>query len=241
MNQLKSVLVGLSILGIVSCGQGRGDDNKDIAALAVLVQTGGEQKVQDQTKLLYSALYPAPANATSSSARVSDDVSYSPHPFTSATVSPCQLSGTQSIDGTVTSNGSSLNFTDLIWTYDNCKQNTAGVSVDANGIAIPVAVTYNGTLIRSVNVTTTRTVSGTKTIFVTNGTDKIRSSNYTVDNERFPEFDLTFTGKDCTFEQVEYLPGKYKGVLENNVVVTGTIGGKIVNTSFHYTIHFGGN
>ncbi|AOP33198.1 hypothetical protein A0128_04600 [Leptospira tipperaryensis] len=240
MNRIKFVLVIVTLVGMVGCGQGNKDNNKEIAALAVLIQTGAEQKTHDQVRKLFSALYPVPADASNSSARSLADVDPSYNPFAVAVAQACQLGGTQSIDGTITGSGGVTDADNLIWTYDNCKENTAGAAVDANGIAIPVAFIYNGTLIRSLHWKTIQTISGNNLKNVISGTDRIQSSNYFVNDEKFPTFDITFTRMESEYNQTEYSPGKFKGVLKENVNVSGTMDGKTVNTTFHYTIYFGG-
>ncbi|TGM58327.1 sigma factor SigX-regulated lipoprotein [Leptospira adleri] len=240
MNRIKFILIAAVLMGMVSCNQGKKDDKQDITTLALLLHVGAEQKTQDQVKKLFSALYPVPADASNSAARSLEDVNPSYNPFAAATAQACQLGGTQSIEGTITSNGGSTDGDNLTWTYDNCKENTAGAAVDKDGIAIPVAFVYNGTLIRSYHMKMVQTISGTNLKNVISGTDRIQSSNYAVNDEKYPAFDITFTRMESEYNQTEYSPGKFKGVLKENVNVSGTLGGRAVNTTFHYTIYFGG-
>lgn len=239
MNKLKAVLVCISILGIVSCAQGNKNDNQDLAVLAVLLQTGAEQKTQDQVRKLFSVLYPFPASA-SSSARSLDGVDPSYNPFAAITTQACQLGGTQTIDGTMTNsnNGDNVDSDDLNWTYDNCKENTAGSVVDANGVAVLVPLTYSGTVIRTLHWKRAKTVSGNFEKSILSGTDRIRSSNYTINNEKLPTFDLTFTRNDSIYSQTEYSPGKIKAALEEHVTVVGSINGEAVNMKLNHTINF---
>ncbi|RHX86976.1 hypothetical protein [Leptospira stimsonii] len=123
--------------------------------------------------------------------------------------------------------GDHVDSDDLNWTYDNCKENTAGSVVDANGVAVLVPLTYSGTVIRTLHWKRAKTVSGNFEKSILSGTDRIRSSNYTINKETLPTFDLTFTRNDSIYSQTEYSPGKIRAVLEIRVTVVGSSMGKL--------------
>lgn len=232
------MLVIVFALGMFACSKNEKDD-KNIATIALLVQAGSSLETQSQVSKLFSALYPLPADATNSSNnRVLGDVDPSYNPFAAVITQTCQLGGTQSIDGNLTVGATGNVGNDILWTYDNCKENAIGIG--ANGVAIPVPLIYNGTLKRSLNQSFNASTSGNVFTSINSGTDRIRSSNYSINGVSFPTFDITFTRNNSVYTRTEYQTGKFKGVLEEHVTVTGVIDGKNVDTVINYKMYFGG-
>ncbi|MCG6167059.1 hypothetical protein LFX25_04595 [Leptospira sp. FAT2] len=237
MRNIKFMLVIVSLIGTIVCGQSKKDDSNDVAALALLAQISSDQKLNSQVSQLFSALYPLPADANSN-ARALGDVDPLYNPFAAVITQACQLGGSQTIDGTLTGGATGNTGNDLLWSYDNCKENSIGVG--PNGNAIPVPLTYNGTLKRSLNQRFNSSTSGNVFTSINSGTDRIQSSNYSINGITFPTFDITFTRNDSVYTRTEYQTGKFKGVLEEHVKVTGLFDGKAVDTTINYKIYFGG-
>ncbi|WP_125226151.1 sigma factor SigX-regulated lipoprotein [Leptospira barantonii] len=237
MKKIKSMLVIAFVFGMVACSHKEKDNNNEVAAIILLAQASADQKTNTQVSQLFSALYPLPADATSSTNRVLGDVDPSYNPFAAVVSQACQLGGTQSIDGTITASMTGNVGNDILWTYDNCKENSIGMG--PNGVAIPVPLTYNGTLKRSLNQKFNASTSGNVYTSINSGTDRIQSSNYSINGTTFPTFDITFTRNDSVYTRTEYQTGKFKGVLEEHVRVTGVIDGINVDTTINYKMYFG--
>ncbi|TGK24053.1 hypothetical protein EHQ05_13975 [Leptospira yasudae] len=238
MINIKFMLVTLAIFGVVFCGQNGEDDSGDLAVLSLLAQTSSDQKTNLQATQLFSALYPLPADATSSANKSLGDVDPAYNPFAAIITQACQLGGTQTINGTLTGGPTGNTGNDLLWSYDNCKENSIGIG--PNGVAIPVPVIYNGTLNRSLNQGFNTSTTGNVFTSINSGTDRVQSSNYSINGVLFPAFDITFTRNDSVYTRTEYQTGKFRGVLEEHVKVTGSIDGKNIDTTINYKIYFGG-
>jgi hypothetical protein len=226
----------------ISCAQENKDKNMEVAALAILASQAESQHTTSQLAQILGAINPLGGQRTANSTRdLTESLGFGSR-ATSTSTQNCMLGGTQTLSGNysvtqISSTVIKFTLSNLLMSFNSCKQTIATIGSD--GKAIPTEVLIEGSITRNVESVQETITSGSTTTVTMNGTESMKSSDYKVNGITTPEFDLVFKRENSKFTLTQNTSTGFKGVLEENAVVTGTIGGQQVNQIIKFTANFG--
>ncbi len=225
----------------LSCSQENKNKNKEYFALTLINSSAEYQQTTNQLTQILGAINPLGGQSGTRSVHNSNGISRNDNKKTATMTQNCMLGGTQSFNGTFTatpvnSNLIKFSLSNLTMTFNACKQRVAAIG--SNGEATPTEIVIEGSILRNVESSQETTKNGDTTTVIMSGTESMKSSDYKVNGIASPEFDLIFKRDKSKFTIIQLSSTSFTGTLEENAVVTGTVGGKPVNQTIKFTANF---
>ncbi|TGK28992.1 hypothetical protein EHQ12_18260 [Leptospira gomenensis] len=233
MNIKKMALMGLIILAI-QCGSKSGDGSKDALTLLALAGQGQSPGISG----IYASVIGGGGGGGGGAGALTSSGVSSPFQLLEQTY-PCKKGGTFEIKGDV----EIVALTTIVYNgvnqiYNSCSRT---MPVLGTGTTSSVDMTINGTILMDGESTTTvdpdSTLQNPK--FTMNQVARLRSSSYTVNGFTYPTFDLTFTRTNSKVS-IENMGDIEKATISvsETVLVVGTIGEEVVNSTFTYSAKY---
>ncbi|MDV6235711.1 hypothetical protein CH379_008740 [Leptospira ellisii] len=233
MNLKKIALVGLALLAI-QCGSKSDKGSSETLALLALAGQGQSPGISG----IYASVIGGGGAGGGGAGALTSTTAVSPFAILEQTY-PCKKGGTMELNGDVQIVGlSTILYNGVNQTYNAC---TRSMPVLGTGTTNSIDMTINGTILMDGEQQSTVDPDSTQQNpkFTMNQVIRLRSSDYNVNGFAYPTFDLTFTRTNAKLSIENFGDIETATVsITETVLVVGTIGGEVVNSTFSYSAKY---